>query len=45
MPQTADYLYLGLAAILLIMGGLGLSMWNRLRGAERALQELDADGR
>ncbi|MBK9125161.1 MAG: hypothetical protein IPM16_18845 [Chloroflexi bacterium] len=44
MPQTAEYLYLGVAVVILVMGGLVFSMWTRLRSAERALHELDADG-
>lgn len=43
MPQTTEYLYLGLAAVALIMGGLIVSIWTRLRSAERALHELDTD--
>ncbi len=43
MPQTAEYLYLGVAVVALVMGGLVVSIWTRLRSAEHALHELDAD--
>lgn len=41
MPQTGDYLLLGLAVIAIIMGVLVASMVSRARNARRELEALD----
>jgi hypothetical protein len=41
MPDTASYLYLGLAVVVVIMGGYSLSLFLRFRGVEQDLQVID----
>lgn len=41
MPQTGEYLLLGLAVIAVIMGVLIVSMVSRARGARHDLEALD----
>ncbi len=42
MPQTADYLWLGMAVIALIMGILIASYFTRARSLQRDMDMLDS---
>lgn len=42
MPQTADYLWLGMAVIVLIMGILIASYFTRARSLQRDMDMLDS---